>query len=205
LSKTARRAGSVARGAGLWKADAASGGARRRWGQQPVASLDHKIELALNEARILVLVTQVLIGFQYRAIFEPVFEQLPPTARYLLLGSLALQLVALAILELCATYHLVVAHGQNSPDIQRFASRAIEVALFPFAVALGLSVYVVVAKVTESPLAAVASAALALTLFYGLWFGFTLYRRHQRAAMPARHSFVAPSGLQPPSPHTPAA
>jgi hypothetical protein len=33
-----------------------------------------KIRHALNEARILILGTQVLIGFQYRAVLEPGFE-----------------------------------------------------------------------------------------------------------------------------------
>jgi hypothetical protein len=37
---------------------------------------------------------------------------------------------------------------------------------------------VVVAKVTLSPQTALISAGVMLALFYGIWFGYTLYRRN---------------------------
>ncbi len=44
--------------------------------------------------------------------------------------------------------------------------------------ALGLSgdLFVVMRRITESPASAIASAVVSLLFFYGLWFGFTVYR-----------------------------
>lgn len=42
---------------------------------------------------MLVLVVQVLLGFDYRAVFESGFESLPLSLQYMKLGSLAAQLL----------------------------------------------------------------------------------------------------------------
>src|SRR3954454_15760189 len=144
-----------------------------------MASLDHKIELALNEARILLLVTQVLVGFAYRATFEPAFAQLPAAAQYLKLGSLGLELAVIAILELCAAYHIIVARGECTPDLQRFCSRAIELALFPFAVSLGLEVFVVVERQWGRPGGLAAGSAAVLGALW-CWYGLGVLTRHRR-------------------------
>jgi hypothetical protein len=41
-----------------------------------MAQLKQKIKNTLDEGRILVIGSQVLIGFQFRSVFEPGFEQL---------------------------------------------------------------------------------------------------------------------------------
>ena len=45
-----------------------------------MAKLKDKIKTALDEGRMLVLGAQILVGFQYRAVFEPVFEKLPESS-----------------------------------------------------------------------------------------------------------------------------
>jgi hypothetical protein len=144
-----------------------------------MASLDHKIQLALNEARILVLVTQVLIGFAYRSSFEPVFDRLPPAVQYLKLSTLALELVVVALLMLCAAYHRIVARGESTPDVQRFCSRVIELALFPFAVALGLDVYVVVGR-QAGGVAGLLAGLGALVVALWFWYGLGAWERRRR-------------------------
>jgi hypothetical protein len=42
-----------------------------------MAALGRKVKNALDEARILVLGVQVLLGFQYRGFMEPGYERLP--------------------------------------------------------------------------------------------------------------------------------
>lgn len=46
---------------------------------------------------------------------------------------------------------------------------------------LGVSgnLFILVRKITESTASAIASAVVSLLFFYGLWFGFTVYRRNQ--------------------------
>jgi len=53
-----------------------------------MAKLNQKIKTALDESRMLILGTQIFLGFQYRAIFEKTFEKLPPTSQYFKLAAL---------------------------------------------------------------------------------------------------------------------
>ena len=62
-----------------------------------MAELKDKIQTGLDETRILVLGAQVLIGFQFRSVFEKAFEQLPRDSQALQLVALGFMLTALAI------------------------------------------------------------------------------------------------------------
>ncbi|HEY7068231.1 MAG TPA: DUF6328 family protein [Chloroflexota bacterium] len=160
-----------------------------------MASPDHKIKQALDEARTLVLVVHVLIGFGYRATFEPAFEQLPAAAQYLKVGSLGLNLIALALLEQCAAYHLLTARGESTRDVQRFCSRAIELALFPFAAALGIEVYVGVAR-HEGNVAGLLASVAAVLVGLWFWYGLGIWERRQRQGRAAPPDQVARLTLQ---------
>jgi len=46
-----------------------------------MAKLKDKIQNALDEGRMLVLGSQVLLGFQFRSAFEPGFEKLPASSQ----------------------------------------------------------------------------------------------------------------------------
>ena len=43
--------------------------------------LADKVDNALNETRMLILGAQVLLGFQFQAVFQPGFERLPAPAQ----------------------------------------------------------------------------------------------------------------------------
>ena len=62
-----------------------------------MAKLKDKIKTALDESRMLILGAQVLIGFNYRSVFESGFEKLPKPAQYLKLVSLAVMLLGAAL------------------------------------------------------------------------------------------------------------
>ena len=49
-----------------------------------MAKIKDKVQNALDEARILILGSQVLLGFQFRSVFEKGFETLPEHAQYFL-------------------------------------------------------------------------------------------------------------------------
>lgn len=144
-----------------------------------MAKLKDKIENALSEGRMLVLGAQVLMGFQFRSVFEPVFPKLPASSHYLKLCSLSLMLVALGLLLAPGAYHRIVEEGEDTDALHRFTSRVMGYALLPFAIALGLDLYVSLERTTGHALAlGVGLAASLVALFY--WYGFEFIRRPRR-------------------------
>lgn len=136
--------------------------------------LPEKIDQALNESRILVLVTQVMLGFQYQAVFQPGFERLPRLSQTLKLGGLSLMLLALALLMAPAAYHRIVMQGNVSGQFHQFITKMTTPALLPLAIALGMDFYVMGAKITGPGLGVLIGLAVflvAVCFWYGIeWF-----------------------------------
>jgi len=55
-----------------------------------------RVKTSLSEVRSLVLGAQILLGFQYRAAFEPRFQALPRAAQYLEVAALVLLVASTA-------------------------------------------------------------------------------------------------------------
>jgi DMSO reductase anchor subunit len=144
-----------------------------------VAKLKDKIQNALDEGRMLVLGSQVLIGFQYRSAFEPGFEKLPLSSQYLKLGALGLMLIAIGLLLAPGAYHRIVEEGEDTQRLHRFTTKVMDYALLPFAVALGLDIYVAAEKTFGSSAALMVGLGASLfALFF--WYGLELKRRGER-------------------------
>ena len=99
--------------------------------------LKDKIRIGLDEDRMLVLVVQVLIGFDYKAVFEAKFVELPVLLQYLKLFSLAAQLITLMLLLAIPSYHRIAEQGENSAYFCRVIKGLMAIALFPFAFSFG--------------------------------------------------------------------
>jgi hypothetical protein len=138
-----------------------------------VTTLKHKIKIALDESRMLILGTQIFLGFQYRAAFEASFEKLPRSSQILELPALLLLLAGVALLLSPGAYHRIVRDGSDARDVHDFATRVMDLALVPFALVLGIDVYVVMRTVV-GPLTAITHGSLtgATALFF--WYGFGL-------------------------------
>jgi DMSO reductase anchor subunit len=144
-----------------------------------MAKLKDKIQNMLDEARMLVLGSQVLVGFQFRSAFESGFTRLPRHAQYMKVGALALMLCALALLCAPAAFHRLVEGGEDTRRLHRFSSRMMELALLPFAVGLGTDIFVATEKVFgHTPGAAAGLAGLGFALFF--WWGLEWLRRARR-------------------------
>ena len=135
-----------------------------------MADLRHKVKLALDEARMLVLGCQVLVGFQLRSFFERRFDELPSAAQNLQFGSLLLLIGALLLLILPAAYHRIVEQGEDTQAQHRFTSAVMDFALLPFAVVIGADIYLAALGV-QSHAVAVASGAAAAIITLFLWYG----------------------------------
>jgi multisubunit Na+/H+ antiporter MnhC subunit len=146
-----------------------------------MAKLKDRIKTALDEGRMLILGSQILVGFQYRAVFEPLFAKLPESSQLLKLCALCLMLVAIALLMSPGAYHRIVAEGEATDDVHRFTTRALTFALLPFAFALGLDVYVVTRQLMGiTPAIIIGVAVTLIALFF--WYGLEAMRKTERAS-----------------------
>jgi hypothetical protein len=145
-----------------------------------MAKIKDKVENALNEARMLVLGAQVLVGFQFRSVFEPGFDKLPLPSQLLKMVGLGLMLVAVALIISPAAYHRLVEQGEDTQEIHRYTSRLMTWALLPFSLGLGIDFYVTAEKVFDWKAGAVAGLSGTL-LAASFWYFLEFYRRRERA------------------------
>jgi hypothetical protein len=135
-----------------------------------------KVRHALNEARMLVLGVQVLLGFEVRAFFEPRFDVLPPAERWLKLAGFSALLGVLGLLLAPAARHRLVERGRDTAAFHRFVQGCMELALLPFALVLGLEFALAAARIA-GPLATLAAGTAASLLAILLWYIIPLLRR----------------------------
>jgi hypothetical protein len=136
-----------------------------------MAKVKDKVQNSLDEARMLILGAQVLLGFQLKSIFETGFDKLPVTSQYLKAGALIALVVATALLMAPAAYHQIVERGEDTERLHAFTTRVAALALLPFAAALGVDCYVGGAKIGGLGLGlafGLGAAAAALFMWYGL-------------------------------------
>lgn len=145
-----------------------------------MAELKNKVKNALNEARIAVLGAQVLFGFQFRAAFEPGFDDLPLLSRVLVLVALGFIIIAVGLLISPSSYHRIVERGEDSSEIHRYASKVLTWAMLPLALALGTDLTVAASKIIGRKWG-VAMGLLTTGAAIFFWYLLELYRRRERA------------------------
>jgi Family of unknown function (DUF6328) len=146
-------------------------------------ALEQRIKDALNEARMVVLVVQVLLGFQFSVVLQQRFDQLSRAGQLVHVAGLGLLLAAFALAVAPATFHRMAEHGNDSPRVLQFTSCMVGLALLPFAAALGTSLFVVSEWMGTRLEAAMISAAGVLCAL-ALWYGWPLL--HRRRPTPER-------------------
>ncbi|HLM54722.1 MAG TPA: DUF6328 family protein [Pyrinomonadaceae bacterium] len=145
-----------------------------------MAKLNNKITHVLNESRMLVLGAQVVFGLQFRSFLEPGFDKLPFPTQLLKLGGLGLLIIAVGLLISPSSYHRIVERGEDTHDLHRYASKVLMWAMLPFALGLGVDVFVATEKVFSRWLGA-AAALLAVVVAVSFWYGLEFYRKRERA------------------------
>ena len=132
--------------------------------------LGKKVKVALDEARMLILGAQVLIGFQLRGVFQNAFDALPAWSRYLDGLALLLMVCTLGLLIFPGPYHRIVEQGNNSGRFHELTGTAVSWALAPFAVSLGLVVGIACERVW-GPLGGSTAGLAAGLIAFGFWYG----------------------------------
>ncbi|MBD0327442.1 MAG: hypothetical protein ICV68_13480 [Pyrinomonadaceae bacterium] len=93
--------------------------------------------------------------------------------------GLGLMLVAFGLLLAPAAYHRIVEEGEDTNRLHRFSSRVMSYALLPFALALGMDIYVSMEQTTAQSLALAAGLfATVVALFF--WYGLEFIRKGRR-------------------------
>jgi hypothetical protein len=160
-----------------------------------VPVLKYKIENALNEDRILMLGIQVLIGFDYRAVFEDKFSQLTAQMQALKLVSLSLLIVALALMLAPLALHWVTPKGKDPRRLHLYIQEMIEWGLLPFALAMALDVTIAASRVVSLPWTYGLGAGL-LVLALSFWYGLEYFKRKEARMRPAIVSKEGPIELK---------
>jgi hypothetical protein len=133
--------------------------------------LQKKVKTALDETRMLILGGEILLGFGLRGVFADGFDQLPSHARYLDAAGLGLMVIVIGLLILPEPYHRIVEGGSDSGAFHGLVTDVADLALVPFALALGIDLYLAAERVlgtTAASAAGTVGAGLALALWYGL-------------------------------------
>jgi hypothetical protein len=135
-----------------------------------MAKLEKTVHLALDELRMQMLGTQVLFGFQLQGVFQERFSQASALARWSGFCALSLLVLTLAFLIAAPCQHRLVERGNATHRIFHVAERFAELALAPFALAVGCDLFVVSEPYFGTEAAAtgaVSGAVIALFLCYG--------------------------------------
>ncbi|HEY0565155.1 MAG TPA: DUF6328 family protein, partial [Terriglobales bacterium] len=148
---------------------------RRKQGY--VTGIDEKIKTALIECRMALPGAQALLGFQLVTFFEPGFQPLPRADKLLHVGSLLAVGISTVFLMAPAAFHRIAEAGENTPRMYKFTSRMLLVAMFFLGLGICSDFALVLHKVTESYVIAVAIGAGLLAFYNCLWFAYTAVKR----------------------------
>jgi hypothetical protein len=134
-------------------------------------SIEARTKDLLDETRLAMLGTQLLMGLQYNAAFAQRFERLPAALQWLDGVALLLILATAALLLATPAFHQIAERGHATGRILRRSSAALSRALLPLSLALGIDVAITMADTTGPALAALLGAlfvAAAWLVWYAL-------------------------------------
>jgi hypothetical protein len=102
--------------------------------------IEARVKDLLDETRLAMLGTQLLLGLQYRAAFSPGFKRLPMFLQMLDCVALLSILVTACLLLATPAFHQIAEAGHATTRLVSRASRTLQAALLPLALALGIDV-----------------------------------------------------------------
>lgn len=134
--------------------------------------LSKAVKVALDETRLLILGAQVLLGFQFQAIFREGFRTLQPSSQYLSVVALLALNCTVGLLIAPSMQHRLVERGRGM-RLMRAARRYAVAALAILIAALAIEFFVALSK-DGRPALALAAMVGFVALCLMLWFVFPL-------------------------------
>ena len=144
-------------------------------------ALGRRVKTALDETRLLILGAQILFGFHLNGVFQKGFAGLSPHARALHAVSFLMMTVVVALLIAPSLQHRIADQGHATARIIKACSYFAVAALFPFALSLGVSLYVVIGYRFGTGAGAVVGAVFALAAITA-WYGAEWAMRRPKLA-----------------------
>lgn len=138
-----------------------------------------KIKLTLDECRMLVLGTQVLISLQFDLAFQSGFGKASSLTQHLVAVGLAFMLAAFVLLLWGPAYHRISLDAHISRDAQNFMTGTIRGALFPLSVAMGIDAFIMVEMTCGRTVGLVFGVAV-FCFCCVAWYGFGWLARKSR-------------------------
>ncbi len=129
---------------------------------------------------MLVLGVTVLVGFEFREVFEPGFVHFSALDRRLSLLNVAALLLTLVLLLYPAARHSLVEKHQDTPEFQNSTQRTIWWALLPFSIALGLDLRIVSERVGGVHVGWLLGG-LTTAIAWSFWYGLEALARRRRS------------------------
>jgi hypothetical protein len=143
-----------------------------------MAEVSDKVTEALNEARILILGAEILLGFQLAAPFQSKFNDLLELSRRLDGVAYGLMLLAVILLIAPGSFHRLAESGNDTVRLQRFTTALAVAALGPFAACLGIDEFIVAGTIMGGKAAFIAGCGVTGLALVG-WYAIELVRRHR--------------------------
>jgi len=128
---------------------------------------------------MLILGAEILVGFEFTAVFQEGFKHLSIASQNLNLGALVLMLITVALLISPAVFHQLTQRGQDSVALHQFTTHVMEMALLPFAFALGANVYLPAVAI-NGPITGAIFGVTITFLALVFWYGPVLLRRKHK-------------------------
>ena len=144
-----------------------------------MATTSEKIKLTLDECRMLVLGTQVLISLQFDLAFQSGFAKASSLTQHLVAVGLAFMLATFVLLLWGPAYHRIALDARISRDAQNFMTRTIRGALFPLSVAMGIDAFIMVEMTCGRPSGLVFGVGV-FCFCCAAWYGFGWLARKSR-------------------------
>ena len=121
--------------------------------------LEARVKDLLDETRLAMLGTQLLLGLQYRVAFSPGFRRLPAFLQMLDCVALLSILVTAGLLLATPAFHQIAEAGHATTRLVSRASGTLQAALLPLALALGIDVAIGLASSVGGLVAGLAGGA----------------------------------------------
>jgi hypothetical protein len=150
-----------------------------------------RLKTALDESRLLILGVQVLFGFQFEAVFQELFADVPAASRYVHCAGLILLLVSLGLLIAPSLFHQLIHGGNSTPEAVQVATAFAGASLLPLTLGLGAAIFVTFEHLFSRGVGIAAGASLAILAFlllYGLGLAMRKKRRKPMQDQPSRTS-----------------